>query len=61
MYGDGQLFDDKSTKNLAQCVKAAQIGVDEVWNVYLQPGTSNDSLFAALNVVSFKKSLQSGT
>ncbi|KAF8249240.1 hypothetical protein K440DRAFT_660254 [Wilcoxina mikolae CBS 423.85] len=50
MYGDGQLFGEKSTANLSKAVQAAQAGMDEIGDAFKQPNRPNSD-FAALKLV----------
>lgn len=50
-YGDRQLWSGKAATNRLQVVKAAQTGVDEVWQAFLTGNLLEASDFAALKMV----------
>ena len=56
-YGDKQLLDGRSAKNLQYAVQASQLGADEIWHAYQKPPAPKPSDFAALKKVGHWRSL----
>lgn len=50
-YGDKQLWSGKSAQNLLRVVRAAQAGVDEIWNTRNSGTIPTTSDFVALKMV----------